>query len=342
MLIKVCQLFSRCLTLSPEDGELREYRYSFVEKLRLLSLWVLLQPFERELASLHGQHSFNYPNDPKRQKSTGTPPTPSHRHQQLYRSTLVWYILNQLPEVFTHHEETLEHLWDFAPSLAMIKNNDNRTHSIDNESPYGCMLRWYHSASVSRIYTWLRSMDELRYGNLMRSCVEFGFHSTYWQRKAGKALRLYTHGRFHDSHLEHRVAYLGMLGAELGIEDIPTTQDGSTCLDIIRKIVLRQTEPGDEGIARGSKSHPALRELCCLERHLPDSLGLLESETEWESSLRGCREFLTSDYTFTPSLLTNTNVPASDAEDWWDLKTSSIICAELIDHAMKKLDGGGK
>jgi hypothetical protein len=166
-----------------------------------------------------------------------------------------------------------------------FKNADNRTDTAILDDAYGCILRWYHSFSVWKLCQRLNTEDSVRFGKLNIEVKEAEHKqlSDHWQEKAEKALRLFGQGRYLHQTLGHQIAYLTLVGNELGVDPGPRLQMGVNlgCLDqAIRLLSKRRGTstlyPGasrvsrwDNHDVRSAAKRPVSWELNCLGHHVP-------------------------------------------------------------------------
>ncbi|KAK0642174.1 hypothetical protein B0T16DRAFT_462179 [Cercophora newfieldiana] len=270
------------------------------------------------------------------------------RAQRFYLAITIWYVVNQLPEVFFHENNVdaaamKEYLWNHIQVLVSIRNEDNRAHAIASDDSHGCFVRWYHSFSVQRLCAYLRRQDEQRFSGTEVNVEAVLRQALHWQVKAEKSLRLYSQGRLTEANLGHEPANLAMLGPELGVTGRLLILRAKSCLDVARELVeaRKPTKRLNAGRAvvirwdpknktRSAKPRPAPWELSCLAQHLPISLGAAAAQGKGRGvHLDRCNKFLLADFTYSSSWDTSKTTTVGQL---WDFVTSSIICAELVDN----------
>ncbi|KAK1753903.1 hypothetical protein QBC47DRAFT_461906 [Echria macrotheca] len=327
----------------PEYGEyeaIKTFQKSIETKLHEVCWWVLGAVARIDATSTASRHH----QPPEKEITEGrriSCPTAPSGNQRFYPAIIAWYIFNNVPGIVGDRdpEQNYEKLWHWIEALNEVQEADNSTNSIDNENPHGCILRWYHCASVLEICKFLYGKDKERFlsltltpsrrSELSRRLQHIwprnreASQTSYWRYKATKALRLYSQGRFQDRPLGHRAANLIMVGTELGFGDDPGYQ---ACVPLVQDLVRRQTREFNGDISR-SRPYSALPESICLDRHRFTNLGVWQDASELEQFLEGCSNFLMSDITFASSL-SSKETPA----DNWDLTTSNIICADLVEY----------
>jgi hypothetical protein len=264
------------------------------------------------------------------------------RSQKWYCSLIIWYIFAQCPEVFLEIE-TKDQLWNHLPDLNSIRNEDSDTDTAIPDDSYICFLRWYHSHSFAQICRKLKKEDPNQFS---RSAIDLPQHEKWanqWQVKAEKSLRLYGQGRLIHYSLGHEVANLALLSSEIHIRNKPLSLQGASCLDCVKDLIRRRPDtkvlnPGRSSVVRWDAAHdirsakprPAPWELSCLGHHIPFNLGVSPSP---EDCMETCKMFMLSDYTFMASW---DQSKTSVVGQWWDITTSSIVCAKILDDLIHK------
>jgi hypothetical protein len=264
------------------------------------------------------------------------------RSQKWYCALIVWYMLTQCPEIFLE-VDTNDQLWNCLPDLNSIRNEDNDAGTAVLDDSYVCFLRWYHSHSVAQICRKLKKEDPDRFSRFDIDLSQHQKWANHWQIKAEKSLRLYGQGRLIYYSLGHEVANLSLLSNEIQIRNKPLGLQGSSCLDYSKDLICRRSEtkvfsPGRSSIVRWDAAHdirsatprPAPWELSCLGHHIPLNLGVAPSP---EECMDACKLFMFSDYTFMASW---DQSKTSAVGQWWDIITSSIVCAKILDDTIHK------
>ena len=265
------------------------------------------------------------------------------RDQRWYCALIIWYVMSQCPEVL-RGDEIQGQLLKALPILHSFKNQpkDGGTGALDDLSQY--FLRWYHSHSLVEISKNLANENPDGFKVLNLDVDKHDTWAQNWQVKAEKSLRLFGQGRLIHQSLDNEVAYLSLLGDEIFADQRPLLQQGRSCISHARKIVKQRKEtailsPGRSDVVRWDPVHdirsaatrPAPWELTCFGHHVPLSLGATSNP---EACMKACKEFMLSDYTFMTSWdQSKTNAVGQ----WWDLTTSSIVCATLLDRYRQKM-----
>ena len=265
-----------------------------------------------------------------------------NRNQKWFCALIIWYSLKQQPNLF-ESIEMQEQLWKSIATFNAIKSEDNQNETIALDDPKSCFLRWYHCYSLWKMCERLETLDSTRLSQLGINQSSYKRLAVHWQVKAEKSLRLYGQGRLISHSLRNNVANLAILIAEIGIPDEPLTQQGISCLSYVKSVIKNRQETTQlrsgassvtrwdpENDIRSSMPRPGPWELICLEHHLPVNLGFAKNT---EECMRACRKFLLSDYTFAPSW---DHSRAFVVGRWWDLTTSSIICAKMLSGGLVK------
>ena len=268
------------------------------------------------------------------------------RSQKWYGTFIIWYMISQAPTRVLD-AGLKEKLWDRLEDMDTFNNEDNRTDTAILDDPYGCILRWYHSHSFTKICQRLAAEDATKFSAYNIDLAKHGDQAVHWQVKAEKSLRLFGQGRLRKKMLGHEVANLAMVGTELGVADVPVTMQGQskkTCIQYSRDLIKSRPyttvlNPGrsrvtrwDANEIRSSAPRPAPWELSCLGHHVPVNLDIANNDQE--RIMEHCSEFLLSDYTFLGSI---DQSKATMVSQWWDLTTSSVICAKLLDDILQSL-----
>ncbi|KAK4445501.1 hypothetical protein QBC34DRAFT_472436 [Podospora aff. communis PSN243] len=262
--------------------------------------------------------------------------------QKWYCAMILWYTLEQLPRQYVK-TDMIEQLWTVVEDLASFRyeNKDNLTDTAILDDAYGCVLRWYHSYAVWKICKKLQGDDAERFGKLHIDVKEAKHKelSDHWQSKAEKAFRLFGQGRLLNQTLGYQVAYLTMVGTELGVDQGPRIPFGVglSCLEHVTKLIAKRPGtatlyPGASRISRwdSQKLRPSAQqsapwELSCFGHHVPLCFDVPESQ---EEITQNCWQFLLSDGLFLGS------IDACKIDlvcQWWDLTASSVICAKLLE-----------
>lgn len=291
------------------------------------------------------EQQFGSDNPPRRDRRPGAEQVKQKirmRSQKWYCAMIIWYILLELPKEYLTRDMR-DRLWSVIEPLTsnQFKNEDNRTDTAILDDAYGCILRWYHSFSVWKLYRTLETEDPVRFGKLHIEVKEAEHKqlSDHWQEKAEKALRLFGQGRYLRQTLGHEVAYLAVVGAELGVDQGPRIQLGVnlTCLEHVTKLIDRRQGtstlyPGaarvsrwDNHDVRSAVKRPAPWELSCLGHHVPLCFDLRENQ---EEVMQNCWQFLLSDGLFLASI---DPCSVNAVSQWWDLTASAIVCTKLLE-----------
>ncbi|KAK4448430.1 hypothetical protein QBC34DRAFT_381340 [Podospora aff. communis PSN243] len=328
-LVKAQQLILRFIedkqTVFASTEQARRYRETILDALWLVFLGILNESVENQTLKQDSSLSSRSLAASIRDQSSPD--------QRLYLPIIVWYILHHLPDRF-RGEAAVKSLGQILhlPSV----EDDNASHGLlNNENPHGCLLRWYHCQSVLQICARLRELsgpDGMSPADLT-DLEDLEELSSYWEHKAKRSLYLYTQGRLRNTALGHRAANLALVQAELNIKDIPNQDDDKTCLDLARRVVRHRMGLGEKDL--GSMLHTLPSESsCCLDRHLPVSLGLASSELERQKWLSECGKYPAWDFLYTSS--PGGSTPAGRSTRWGDLLTSSVVCSEMMDHVLSK------
>ena len=261
------------------------------------------------------------------------------RTRGFYCSVIVWYVMKNAGFVL-ESENVKAEIWKCLKQFDSVNNEDNQANTVSVGDALGCILRWFHSHSVIKIYEMIRAEDPSYSGPTTVNIERHRVLADHWGAKAGKSLRLFGQGRFARQTIGHELANLAALSLEIGAEDRPAAGLGMRCLDYIKEHIrgrrdTARVESGAPNVQRWDAAHtvksamprPAPWELSCLAHYLPVTLDIASDGLDSEC-LSDCREFLLADYTFIPSWDYS---KAGAVGLWWDLTTSSIICSRFLD-----------
>ena len=274
------------------------------------------------------------------------------KDQKWYCALIIWYIMHQYGEVLEDRKLRAD-MWICLSSLEAIQNDDiysgSGTNTIDDARIY--FLRWYHSHSFINICKSLERDDPEAYeshGFASKSLLHHKKWAESWQAKTERTMRLFEKGGLTYESLDYDIGYLALLIHELGIPEEPLSKRGVSCIESCKNILNRCKKttvlsPGRSNVVRWDPGHtirsamprPAPWELSCLGHHITLCMGVTSNP---DQCLRDCQEFLLADYTFMSSWdQSKTNSVA----EWWNMDTSSIICANLLDEGLIGLHSDG-
>jgi len=280
-----------------------------------------------------------WPAQPDHKTSCGKFQESRSRGHRWYCALIIWYVMKECDKVFLD-DEIREQLWKTIEVFQAMKNDQNDDALLRHEELHLCFLRWYHSHSFIQICGQLEAKDPPRFSQLHIDLDKHKKWAESWQVQAEKFLRLFGQGRLVDHALDQEVAHLAFLADEISISKIPLTQHGRSCLSYAKDLIQKRKEtttlsPGRSLILRWDASHdmrsamprPAPWELSCLAHQVALSFHGLSPNPE--ECMKDCKAFLLSDYTF----MTTWDQSKTDAiGHWWDVGTSSIISATILDH----------
>ncbi|KAK1753004.1 hypothetical protein QBC47DRAFT_50881 [Echria macrotheca] len=162
----------------------------------------------------------------------------------LYCSVIAWYVVHNA--AFVLDIDRIEYrLWKFlgATNEESARNEDNV------EDTLGCILRWFHSWSVIRIFDKLVTRENNKPDpQLVSSCgiylnIDEWYHkklALHWAAKAAIAVRAFGQGRLACQPIPHEVANLAALVPELGCKDVAPGPGQLGCLGYITERVTQR------------------------------------------------------------------------------------------------------
>jgi len=280
-----------------------------------------------------------------RNQGRNRPKSPrSGRNPKWYCGLIIWYVIHHESRVLDDRD-ICRQIWEAMPLLNDIDNTDNDTDTLASDNLQDCVLRWYHSHSVVEISKVLGSEDPKRLEGLAIKLAEHEDSCKNWKAKAEKAVRLFGQGRLAHECIGHEVANLVLLGNELQTRTSTTMSTRMSSIEYIKELVrirtgTRKLISGGASVERWDSAHtvqsatprPAPWELSCLGHHLPLNLGIQAPPGQYP--MEDCMNFQLADFTFIPSWDYS---KACTAGLWWDLTTTSIICAKLLEGYQPKL-----
>jgi hypothetical protein len=260
-----------------------------------------------------------------------------------YCSLIIWYIMRQRGAVF-EDDRLKERLWETLPLFETMKNEQNDFTALIRGGSTLCFIRWYHSHSFVQICKKLEIEDPARFRELRIDLHKHQKYANEWQVKAEKSWRLFGQGRFINHSLDPEIAYLSFLSDEIGMGNRPLLQQGSSCSVYARDLIKKRKEtsilnPGRTTVLRwdpahdmhSAKARPAPWELDCMGHHVSMAIEGISSNPD--ESMQAYKAFILCDYTFMATM----DQSRYDAiGQWWDMTTSSIVCATILDQWQRK------
>jgi hypothetical protein len=264
------------------------------------------------------------------------------RSQKWYCALIIWYVMKHLGDVFDEAPAMMSLVRSRMVNLFAIRDDEDTMDARNaQDEPLGCMMRWYHYHSLQKIHHRLH-LDPQEHAALQTDSIK-------WQGMAEKAMRQFCQGQLWnmDHFPRHDITTTALIGPEIGARRKGVTLRSTTCIEYAQNLInLRPATSkllaGRSPVRRWDGQHeirsatprPAPWELTCLEHYVPVLLGILEAP-QGQAVPKSCKEFMLSDYSFAPSWDTSNPAPPGD---WWDLTTTCIIAAKMIDdqHSMPK------
>jgi len=315
------------------------YKETLQRHIELACIWLLNAPlaaFDTLLPSVALKDPGR--EDPVYNYLSDTPPSAFDR--VWYYTIILWYTLHHCPDTLKS-PEAKELLHSRMSSLENVRIS----HKIDD--PKCSLLMWYHYSCFLRICKIPETGDSASFF-INRPQDDFiAVQENIWKNKAQRRLKPAGKRRSNRALEDYHVANLALLAEELFSNPADTTSLPNPCVSYAKEFIQSRDwtttiNPGKEDRKQANNTVQntlAPWELVSLNHHSLLRPEVSASEEEIDAALDACQEFLLADYTFIGSWDSSDKFMVSS---WWDLLSSSILSATLLDRRLKLQDNEGR
>ncbi|KAI9728899.1 MAG: hypothetical protein M1834_007157 [Cirrosporium novae-zelandiae] len=272
------------------------------------------------------------------------------RSRPAFRTICIWYVMIYCNDVFIDREFSKLLRGNFEKVIRQFSvTRQNRPETVRSETPQArleeSLLKWYHFSCLHLI---CEKNPELETDNAALSDIKNS--ESEWALQVGIAMKALR--RQQPAHrlqvdpaqlylaLDERVDRLAHLSQELKLAKRDERVADTLVKQIRRRILSRKrTTNFNHGPQEESEKLEMISppwELSILNHHsrLSEIWNTSEDVDDLNNVKNDCFEFLLSDYSFTPSWDRSNPTMVSDL---WDIYSSSVICATLLDSISKEL-----